>query len=179
MVLSGYMLPLEANQLQWDDMEGKEKGKDPALMEEAITAVFHASSLIMAKSCFLPPRLPISSPSCIILSQPRDPHRLLEDTFAFPLSQHLPMQSVGTNKLCSKKNLPSFPPSPHPNFHGVMINWAQKSVLCFAPPPRWLRYAFVALEFGTRDVPGSLLGWNGGMQASSGLCTHNLKYCPG
>ena len=58
--------------------------------------------------------------------------------------------SVCTNKLCSKKNLPSS--LTHHSFHRVLINQDQEFVLCFVPQPWWLGDAFAALEFGTRDV---------------------------
>lgn len=60
--------------------------------------------------------------------------------------------SVCTNKLCSKKNLLSFLTFPHHSFHRVLINQAQEFVLCFVPLPWWLRDAFAALGFGTRDI---------------------------
>lgn len=60
--------------------------------------------------------------------------------------------SVCTNKLSSKKNLPSSLTFPHHSFHRVLINLAQGFVLCFVPQPWWLGDAFTALGFGTRDV---------------------------
>lgn len=136
---------------KWSGREGK-WGKHSAQREEAITAVPHASRQMTQLNygqILLP--FPQASHLFPFLYHPASTQRsalLLGDTFAIPLSQHLPMQSVCPNRLCSKKNLSSFPPTPHPYFHRVIINCAQEFVLCFLPQPRWLGYTL--LSWGLR-----------------------------